>query len=213
MTFSEGERIAPVTYLFGAGTPGTASAGAATELPPRSETVPGPVLVEEPHPDLPRGSFLPINNVSMRALARRGMSAREMRDYLIGREFDETEVEFECERLVGVGLLDDALLAETLVRTLRERKGFGRGAIVSELRRRHLDPLAIEAALEEETGGDAEIDRAVAIAEKRARQLTSLDPETAKRRLGAFLQRKGYSGSIVSTAVARALTPSGPVFR
>jgi len=72
--------------------------------------------------------------------------------------------------------------------------------------------LAIEEALEElET--DDELERAIAIAQKRAPQLRSLDAVTARRRLGAFLQRRGYSGSVISTAVARALEPSGPVFR
>jgi hypothetical protein len=50
---------------------------------------------------------------------------------------------------------------------------------------------------------------------KRAPQLRGLDHETAKRRLGAFLMRKGYSGSAVSAAVAVALEKprTGPQFR
>jgi SOS response regulatory protein OraA/RecX len=225
MTTSDGERIAPVTYLFGAPQPQQAeteqqpspSEAPSAPEPPSAPSAPEPPssrVVFRAEPDAPeqRGRFQPINNVSMNALARRGMSAEEMAAYLAGRDFDEGEVELECERLLGVGLLDDLALAETLVRTLRERKGFGRSAIVAELRRRKLDQSAIDEALED-LDGDDELDRAIAIAEKRAPQLRSLDAETAKRRLGAFLMRKGYSGSIVSTAVARALTPTGPVFR
>ncbi len=140
------------------------------------------------------------------------MSAEEMFAYLLSRDFEDGEVELECERLLRVGLLDDLALAQTLVRTLTDRKGLGRGSIVAELRRRKIDSSAIEEALEDlET--DDELARAIAIAQKRAPQLRSLDATTAKRRLGAFLQRKGYSGSVISTAVARALEPSGPVFR
>lgn len=187
---SDGERLAPVTWLF----------GSTDAAPP-----------EEPSP-APRGGFAPISNVSMHALARRGVSSREMHDLLLGREFGQPEVTEEVERLESVGLLDDGLLAETLVRTLRERKGLGRSALVAELKRRKLHPDAIESALVVvET--DDELDRAIAIAERRAPQLRSYDAETAKRRLGAFLMRKGYSGSVVSTAVARALEPSGPRFR
>ncbi len=158
-----------------------------------------------------RGAFERVSNVSMYALARRGMSSREMRDYLIGREFDAAAVDEEIERLEGVGLLDDDSLAETLVRTLRDRKGLGRSALTAELRRRHVDGVAIEEAM----GGlaDDELERATAIAIKRAPQLRSLDMVTAKRRLGAFLMRKGYSGSVISTAVQRALAPAGPTFR
>jgi len=101
------------------------------------------------------------------------------------------------------------------VRTLRERKGLGRGALAAELRRRQLDPTAIELAMDGLDGD--ELERALELAHKRAAQLRSYDRETAARRLGAFLQRKGYSGSVVSTAVQRALAPgassTGPVFR
>lgn len=158
-----------------------------------------------------KGSFAPINNVSMHALARRGLSSREMRDYLIGREFERAAVDDEVERLESVALLDDVALGETLVRTLRDRKGLGRSGLTAELRRRQLDPTAIEISLE--GLDDDELERATEIAHKRASQLRSYDAETAKRRLSAFLMRKGYSGSVVSTAVQRALAPSGPVFR
>lgn len=226
MASSGGEHLAPVTYLFGAPAPQEAEQVSPPEEPSRvafrDESAPAAVgrpaadaLPSEPsafsEPLDERGRFQRINNVSMNALARRGMSAEEMSAYLLGRGFDEGEVELECERLLGVALLDDAALAETLVRSMRERKGLGRSAIVAELKRRKLDASAIEGALEEL--GDDELDRAIAIAEKRASQLRSLDSETAKRRLSAFLMRKGYSSSVISTAVSRALTPSGPVFR
>ena len=159
-----------------------------------------------------RGSFDRISNVSMYALARRGMSTREMRDYLLGREFEASEVDEEIDRLEKVALLDDLALAETLIRTLQARKGLGRSALVAELRRRSIDQLAIESALTE-LDDDDELERATEIAVKRAGQLRSLDATTAKRRLGDFLMRRGYSGSVVSKAVQQALTPAGPTFR
>jgi len=219
MTAADGERIAPVTYLFGATEPVVEHVVEPDTSPSATSAAPAPVEPDEPRTDrassrpsrAERGSFERISNVSMYALARRGMSSREMRDYLLGREFDEADVDDEIARLEGVGLLDDALLAETLVRTLRDRKGLGRSALTAELRRRNLDGVAIE----ESVGSldDDELQRATDIAVKRAPQLRSLDSVTAKRRLGAFLMRKGYSGSVVSTAVQRALEPSGPVFR
>jgi regulatory protein len=146
------------------------------------------------------------SNVSMHALARRGMSSSEMTKLLESRELDADDVQSEVERLESVGLLDDADLASTLVRSLQQRKGLGRSAISAELRRRRIDATAIEQALEV-LDGDDELTRAREIAVKRAGQLRSLDPETARRRLGAFLMRRGYSGSVVSSAVASALSP------
>ena len=239
MSNADGERIAPVTYLFGArgsepeevaqdsappsaapeqrapvfvdlGEPEGRVAEIRAELEEEARTHLSRDRVEAARPEK-KVSFAPINNVSMHALARRGMSSREMHDYLIGREFDQGAVDDEVERLESVGLLDDVALGETLVRTLRERKGLGRSGVTAELRRRNLDQTAIEIALAELD--DDELERATEIAHKRASQLRSYDAETAKRRLGAFLMRKGYSGSVVSTAVQRALAPAGPTFR
>ena len=218
MSTSDGERIAPVTYLFGSAPAEPAVVTTTDHSPSESPPKKAPRVSfrddaadEADSRKKPRGSFDPINNVSMHALARRGMSSREMRDYLLGREFEQTDVDEEVARLEGVGLLDDEALAETLVRTLRDRKGLGRSALTAELRRRNVDPLAIDGALE--SSGDDELLRATELAVKRAPQLRSLDSVTAKRRLGAFLMRKGYSGSVVTAAVATALEPSGPVFR
>ncbi len=201
------ERLAPVTYLFGA-QPRTEQ-----YVPePEAELEPDVAPVRGERERRPsKGEFDRVSNVSMYALARRGMSSREMRDYLRSRDFEAEIVDDEITRLEGVGLLDDESLAETLVRTLRERKGLGKQALTAELRRRHLDVVAIEEAMS--SVGDDELERAIAMAQKRAPQLRSLDAETAKRRLGAFLMRKGYSGSVVSTAVSRALAGTGPTFR
>jgi SOS response regulatory protein OraA/RecX len=164
-----------------------------------------------------RDGFSEISRVSMRALARRGMSSHEMTQFLGTREFESDEIASEIERLEGSALLDDAALAETLARTLRDRKGLGASAIKAELRRRKIDNEHIEAVIGGER--DEEQERATEIALKRAPQLRSLDSVTAKRRLTGFLMRRGYSGSIVSAAVTAALAPGSsepsgrPVFR
>ncbi|MBH0131582.1 regulatory protein RecX [Salinibacterium sp. NK8237] len=154
-----------------------------------------------------RDGFSEISRVSMRALARRGMSSHEMTQFLGTREFESEEIEAEIERLEGSALLDDAALAETLTRTLRERKGLGSGGIIAELRRRKIDQEHIDAVVDFER--DEEQERANEVALKRAPQLRSLDNETAKRRLSGFLLRRGYSGSVVSSAVTTALAPGG----
>lgn len=143
-------------------------------------------------------------NVSMHALTRRDMSRWELEKILIARELDPAEIELEIERLEGVGLIDDAALAETFVRTQHERKGLGRSSLISELRRRHIDQEHIDTALEQ-LDGEAELTRAIELATRRAPQLRSLDQATAHRRLNAYLMRKGYPSQIVRAAVDAAL--------
>ena len=153
-------------------------------------------------------------NVSMHALTRRGMSRWELEKTLLSRELDADIVGAELDRLEEVGLLDDAALAETFVRTQHDRKGLGRGALTAELRRRHIDQEHIDAALEQ-VDDDDEQTRATELAVKRAGQLSSYDLETAKRRLHGFLARKGYSSGVVRAAVDEALSArsSGVRFR
>jgi regulatory protein len=142
------------------------------------------------------------------------MSVAEMAALLESREIDDEVAAAEIARLEAVGLLDDQALAETLVRTLRERKGLGKSAIASELRRRAIDPAVALDALEL-VDPDDELTRAIEVAHKRAAQLRSYDPVTAKRRLYAYLQRRGYSGQVLSQAVDAALgsgRQTGPRF-
>ncbi|MCU1414418.1 MAG: RecX family transcriptional regulator [Microbacteriaceae bacterium] len=143
-------------------------------------------------------------NVSLSALTRRGMSRWEMEKTLLSRDLDEAVVEEELQRLESVGLIDDLALAETFVRTQHERKGLGRSALTSELRRRHISQEDIELALEQ-VDDDDEQARATELAMKRAGQLSSYDQATAVRRLTGFLLRKGYSSSVVRNAVDSAL--------
>ncbi|HRN30272.1 MAG TPA: regulatory protein RecX, partial [Terrimesophilobacter sp.] len=148
-------------------------------------------------------------NVAMHALTRRGQSRRELEAILRSRQLDPETIEAELARLEGVGLIDDAALAEQIIRTQRERKRLGRTAVVAELRRRKLDNDTIETALREldaDTDVDDEFGRALALAEQRAGRLSGLDRDTAVRRLGGFLQRKGYSGDVVRHAVSTALS-------
>lgn len=182
-TTSEG--LARVTYLPGVRPPEPPAAAPADRQKQRAE------------------------NVSLHALRRRGMSRWELEQTLRSRELDEALVADELERLERVGLIDDAALAETLVRTQHERKGLARSVLTAELRRRHIEQEHIDRALEQ-VDDDDEQSRATELAAKRAPQLHSYDHETAHRRLSGFLLRKGYSGSVVRTAVDAALAGQHP---
>ncbi|WP_439690488.1 regulatory protein RecX [Curtobacterium sp. SP.BCp] len=146
---------------------------------------------------------------SMRALGRRAVSTSEMRKTLTQHDLDPDVVEGEIERLTRVGLLDDVALATELVDRLHERKGLGRQGVVAELRRRGIDQVAIDAALDAAADDqDDEFVRALDLAAKRAGQLRGLDRATAERRLSGFLMRKGYGSGVVRIAVERALDGS-----
>ena len=115
-------------------------------------------------------------------------------------------MEAELDRLKGAGLVDDAALADRLVRSLRERKGLGDGALRPALRARNLPQAVIDAALAANAEDDDAVDeRLQEVADDRARRLASLPDDVAERRLVAYLMRRGYGGSALRNAAKDAL--------
>jgi regulatory protein len=149
-----------------------------------------------------------IDRLVISRLRRSALSVAEVRSVLAEHGLDESEVEEWIERYERLGYLDDARLAEQLVYVSGSRRGRGSGAIMQELSRRGVDASAAQAAVDE-LDTDVERANALAVAERRARQLTGLDRQTAERRLSAFLQRRGYPGDIVREAVTAALSADG----
>lgn len=142
-------------------------------------------------------------NVSLHALTRRAMSVREMEKLLRSRDLDDQVVANEIVRLEGCGLLDDDALAADLAERLHERKGLGVSGVKAELVKRLLKPSAIEAAVADLPGEQA--DRATAEARKRYARLGALDRDTAYRRLHGYLARRGFRGPEISAALRAVL--------
>ena len=136
------------------------------------------------------------HNVSLHALATRGQSLREIELRMRSREIPEDVIAAEIERLTSSGLIDDAALASDLVERYAGRGGLGRRAVADKLRQRQLSPEIIEHALSV-LSEDDELEQLREVAEARARSLTTLPADVAKRRLVAYLNRRGFSGGSV----------------
>jgi regulatory protein len=106
------------------------------------------------------------------------------------------------DRLVARRVIDDRRYAEEYARA-RAARGSGQPRIVRDLLTQGVErgtaEEAVRRALEVE-GIDPET-AARAIAAKRARQLGDLAPAVKRRRLFAFLQRRGYPGAQVRELV------------
>jgi regulatory protein len=142
--------------------------------------------------------------LSLDQLARRGMSRWELEQVLKKRDLDDATIQQQLNRLEDVGLLDDSALAGYLVTTLHERKGLGSAAIRQELRRKHIADYEIDSALHELDGAEEEA-KAIELALKRIGRLSSYDDDTVRRRLHAFLSRKGYDSYTVNSAISVAM--------
>ncbi len=167
---------------------------------PLSARAEGRPAVPEPDDDEAGRQSKKVSAVTIRQLARRGMSRWELERVLLKREIEPEVFGPELDRLETLGVIDDAALAVSLAFTQHSRKGLGRTAIAQELARRHIDPELIEIALADIADED-EVERATELAVKRIGQLSSYDDETVRRRLHGFLSRKGYSSGVVRQAM------------
>ncbi len=143
-------------------------------------------------------------NVALHALATRGVSKVEIEARLVARELPAEVVAEQISTLERQGLIDDAELASNLVDKYVLRQGLGRRAAAEKMRQRGVPQAVIQEALEGISNED-ESSRLREVAEDRARALGSLAPEVAKRRLVAYLQRRGYSGNEIFSVVDQVL--------
>ena len=131
---------------------------------------------------------------SLDMLARAPRSARDLRRRLLLKGEAEADVDATIERLTAAGLLDDAAYARAFVRSKVSSQGFSRRRLQLELAKRGVAREVAEAAIAEVLHDDA-VDESANIervARKKLRALEGLDEETQRRRLYAYLARRGY---------------------
>jgi len=170
-----------------------ASVSATTELSERAHSVaPGEQVWEAPENVPPDRAQRRARNVTLHALASRGQSRSEIVQRLNSRDVAPEVIAEELEALEGSGLIDDEALARELVEKYAIRGGLGRRGVMEKLRARKIPDHIIENALRMVTPED-ETSALRELAISKLRSVESLAPNVARRRLGAFLLRKGYS--------------------
>lgn len=138
----------------------------------------------------------------LKKLARSGLSQREV-EVALAAELSAEQVQFNVERYLRLGYIDDERLAEHIVRVQRDRKGLGRLSLRRELSTRGIPEGIIEAQLGA-LDDDAEFELASTLAANRLRRLLKEPREVQERRVSSFLQRRGYSASVAARALSSA---------
>ncbi len=131
----------------------------------------------------------------MRLLAVRARSCHQIKSRLIRAGFDEPTAEAVEFRLLNVGLLDDAAFAAQVV-----RRGVETGAS-SRLTRRDLmnsgiEPEIVDEGLREVDEPEAEEERALRLAERKAAACRNLPTQKAIPRVVRHLCSKGYGSNL-----------------
>ncbi len=137
-----------------------------------------------------------------RALAARGRARLDLRRRLIQKQHPPRAVDAALERLAAHGLLDDQRFAREYAGR-RAAGGRGPARIVADLLTQGVERNVAETAVVQALA-DEGVDPAVAVravAARRAAQLAGVPAATRKRRLLAYLARRGYRGTEVRAVV------------
>jgi len=142
------------------------------------------------------------HRAALRALARRAHARFDLRRRLLQRQHPAAAVDGALDRLTAVGLLDDLRFAIDYA-AAKARRGRGPARLVRDLQAQGIERRVAEDAVRSSLASEGvdPADAVRALAEKRARQLAGLPPAVRKRRLVAFLARRGFGGAEVRTLV------------
>jgi len=134
-------------------------------------------------------------------LARRELSAAQMRRRLARKGFEADAIEAATARLLGNGSLDDRRVALAAARTHAQVKRQGRDRVARELSALGIDRHVADEALAEVFGALDEAALLEQALDKRLRpRLDVRDPAVQRRLFGALL-RQGFDGQAVSRAL------------
>ncbi len=123
-------------------------------------------------------------------LSYRPRSEAEIQRKLSEQGFDTTVIAATIQRLKDTGALGDALFAQDWVENRTTFRPRSKRMLAMELRQKGVNEEAIQRALAE-TGDEDNLAYQTAV--KYAHRLAGVDWETFRKRLGAYLLRRGFS--------------------
>ena len=140
-------------------------------------------------------------DAAIKALAARDLTRRELMEFLVSRRYASATVEAAITELEVLGLVDDQRVAEAFVRS-RLTGAVARDMIETELIERGVDEGIVTRVLDAMLQGRNEGNEALELARIRVRTSPAkLDPDAIRRRVFAFLQRRGYDEETARHAV------------
>lgn len=141
---------------------------------------------------------------ALRALERRPFAGRDLERRLTLKGHSAAMAKEAVDRAREAGLVDDAKYAQFYVQS-RLARGRGPARLRQELLVAGVPKDLIDAAIRDQVDPDSVSGRISALVSRRAAQLKDLPPADRRRRLLAFLARRGYRGPEVSKIVRGAV--------
>lgn len=129
-------------------------------------------------------------------LKYRQRSEKEISDRLRKKKYSEEIIKQTIDFLREKKFIDDAVFARAWIKE-RLARAIGPRRLSQELRLKGIDKQVIESNLSEAKEYYSETETIRGLAERRFNALKDLDPRAAKRRVYAFLLRRGFTPDAV----------------
>lgn len=146
----------------------------------------------------------------LRLLTYRERSRKELREKLTGKKYSPETVSAVIEKLERLELLDDEKFARLWVNSRINFNPRSAWLIAGELRRKGIAEETARRVLGEMLPPEREREAARELAESRARLYRSEPPPTARRKLFAFLARRGFPSDLVLAIVNETVPENDP---
>ena len=150
-----------------------------------------------------REAVAKAKSAALRLLKARDRTPKALAERLKRKEFEEPVIAHVIARLEAVGLLDERLTAERLVRAELRRAAASDRLLSMKLRK---EGVSDQIAKEVIAAALAEVDLEAAVeaeVRKWLERRPGLEPEVAKRRLAGRLARRGFGGDVVWGVLGR----------
>jgi len=147
-----------------------------------------------------------VRSILLRRLSHAPRTRAELEKDLARRGADPEVSAQVLDRFEEVGLIDDASYARMWVESRHRGKALARSVLKQELRQRGVDSESIDVAIEQ-IDDDAEYQRALEFASRKARVKAGEDSAKALSRLAGQLARKGYPAGVCFSVSKEVLGP------
>lgn len=147
-----------------------------------------------------------VRSILLRRLSHAPRTRAELEKDLARRGADPEVSAQVLDRFEEVGLIDDASYARMWVESRHRGKALARSVLKQELRQRGVDSESIDVAIEQ-IDDDAEYQRALEFASRKARVKPGEDSAKALSRLAGQLARKGYPAGVCFSVSKEVLGP------
>ena len=137
-------------------------------------------------------------NYALRLLSYKMRTEKEIWNRMIEKEYPREVIEATIDYLKELKYIDDEEYARKFIKDKVNLKNIGKERIKRELFNKGIDSKTVNIELEELVDNEEQYDKAMELAVKKLNTTYKNDDKNARyRKLGGFLQRRGYSMDIV----------------